>query len=324
MVPTGKFLSLLVISINYLQFVHIWYLPHKASPSLSGAWCVYMSARKNPDGQVAMPCPNAVDGQPTSRPSQARLRASLLWFWLMGFIWSLGVMMRSRPAWTYCSGFSSPHHRAVIFQSAGQRKKINYVPTRQGTWFRKQSGHLNVTDSTQEASPRPGSHAPTGKILSFHLFILSYASYICLCMHASIGLLIMYSYTHSTNLWPHASILSMRLCVCCIRTESSPWLSSPNHPTASSLAWLEGLTCTSPTTTLTRKITTDQTLGLEEYRSNRRPDSDMLFTYIADLDSKRAHHHYLIRGWFPIFWEVEVGRLVEISMLVKNAPNRRS
>jgi hypothetical protein len=31
-----------------------------------------------------------------------------------------------------------------------------------------------------------------------------------------------------------------------------------------------------------------------------------------------------MRGWFPIFREIEVGRLVEISMLVKKAPNRRS
>jgi hypothetical protein len=32
----------------------------------------------------------------------------------------------------------------------------------------------------------------------------------------------------------------------------------------------------------------------------------------------------MMRGWFPIFCEAEVGRLVEISMLVKKAPNRRS
>jgi hypothetical protein len=31
-----------------------------------------------------------------------------------------------------------------------------------------------------------------------------------------------------------------------------------------------------------------------------------------------------MRGWFPIFCEVEVGRLVEISTLVKKAPNERS
>jgi hypothetical protein len=32
----------------------------------------------------------------------------------------------------------------------------------------------------------------------------------------------------------------------------------------------------------------------------------------------------LMRGWFPIFCVVEVGRLMEISMLVKKAPNRQS
>jgi hypothetical protein len=32
--------------------------------------------------------------------------------------------------------------------------------------------------------------------------------------------------------------------------------------------------------------------------------------------------YHLMRGWFPIFREVEVGQLVEISMLVKKAPNR--
>jgi hypothetical protein len=30
----------------------------------------------------------------------------------------------------------------------------------------------------------------------------------------------------------------------------------------------------------------------------------------------------LISGWFMIFHELEVGRLVEISTLVKKAPNR--
>jgi hypothetical protein len=39
---------------------------------------------------------------------------------------------------------------------------------------------------------------------------------------------------------------------------------------------------------------------------------------------KVLHRGVLMRGWFPIFREVEVGRLVEISMLVKKAPNRRS
>jgi hypothetical protein len=32
--------------------------------------------------------------------------------------------------------------------------------------------------------------------------------------------------------------------------------------------------------------------------------------------------YHLMRGWFLIFLEVEVGRLVEISTLVKKAPNR--
>jgi hypothetical protein len=31
-----------------------------------------------------------------------------------------------------------------------------------------------------------------------------------------------------------------------------------------------------------------------------------------------------MRGWFPIFREVEIDRLVEISTLVKKALNRRS
>jgi hypothetical protein len=34
--------------------------------------------------------------------------------------------------------------------------------------------------------------------------------------------------------------------------------------------------------------------------------------------------HLVMRGWFSIFREVEVGQLVEISTLVKKAPNRRS
>jgi hypothetical protein len=34
--------------------------------------------------------------------------------------------------------------------------------------------------------------------------------------------------------------------------------------------------------------------------------------------------HVLMRGWFPIFRVVEVGRLVEISTLVKKALNRGS
>jgi hypothetical protein len=32
----------------------------------------------------------------------------------------------------------------------------------------------------------------------------------------------------------------------------------------------------------------------------------------------------LMGGWFPIFHEVEIGRLVEIWSLVKKAPNKRS
>jgi hypothetical protein len=32
----------------------------------------------------------------------------------------------------------------------------------------------------------------------------------------------------------------------------------------------------------------------------------------------------LMRGWVPIFWEVEVSRLVDISMLMIKAPNRTS
>jgi hypothetical protein len=41
-------------------------------------------------------------------------------------------------------------------------------------------------------------------------------------MHANPGLSIMYSYTYSTNLCPHASIFCVRLCIHCISRESSP------------------------------------------------------------------------------------------------------
>jgi hypothetical protein len=36
-----------------------------------------------------------------------------------------------------------------------------------------------------------------------------------------------------------------------------------------------------------------------------------------------ASGYKVMRGWFSIFREVELGRLLEISMLVKKAPNRR-
>jgi hypothetical protein len=35
-----------------------------------------------------------------------------------------------------------------------------------------------------------------------------------------------------------------------------------------------------------------------------------------------ASGYKVMRGWFSIFREVELGRLLEISMLVKKAPNR--
>jgi hypothetical protein len=37
-----------------------------------------------------------------------------------------------------------------------------------------------------------------------------------------------------------------------------------------------------------------------------------------------SYGEVLMRGWFLIFCEVGVGRLQEISMLVKKGPNRRS
>jgi hypothetical protein len=42
------------------------------------------------------------------------------------------------------------------------------------------------------------------------------------------------------------------------------------------------------------------------------------------LDSRNMGQYFLMRGWFPIFRKLEVGRLVDISTLVRKAPNRRS
>jgi hypothetical protein len=39
----------------------------------------------------------------------------------------------------------------------------------------------------------------------------------------------------------------------------------------------------------------------------------------VDMETNRVE---LVRDWFPIFLEVEVSRLIEISMLMKKAPSR--
>jgi hypothetical protein len=44
----------------------------------------------------------------------------------------------------------------------------------------------------------------------------------------------------------------------------------------------------------------------------------------SPVELKQLPPGLMMRGWFPIFHEVELGRLGEISMLVKKAPKRRS
>jgi hypothetical protein len=46
--------------------------------------------------------------------------------------------------------------------------------------------------------------------------------------------------------------------------------------------------------------------------------------WLGWLEWHRAELAKLMRGWFLIFHEVKVGRLMEISTLVKKTPNRQS